>query len=312
MLDWLRKVFREYFTFIGRERNGTVVLIVLMALAGLIPFFSHLISGNQTTDFSDFENDIKNFRAQLEAADSLQEEERSFEYTRDRSPGIQPAVAAELFLFDPNTASGNDFVRMGLSEKTANTILNFREKGGKFYKKEDLKKIYGLRETDYNRLEPYIRIQEQTVAEIKIPASNIEIPEAPAASLPVDLNAVDSSGLDALPGIGPVYASRIIKYRNSLGGFYSPQQLLEVYGLSPETFEVVKEKVTVSKEAVKKILINEVTAEELRKHPYFRSVAKPVISYRDQHGRFESADDLANIDVISPELLKKIAPYLAF
>ena len=48
----------------------------------------------------------------------------------------------ELFTFNPNTLETEGWRKLGLSERQAKTIMNYRSKGGRFYKKEDLKKIY--------------------------------------------------------------------------------------------------------------------------------------------------------------------------
>jgi DNA uptake protein ComE-like DNA-binding protein len=215
--------------------------------------------------------------------------------------------------FDPNAASEDDFHRLGLSNRTTKTILNYRDKGGKFFKKEDFRKIYGLKEEDYNRLEPFIAIHSIEETPVGITKSDSKPKEDHVTeSSQVDINLADSVQLISLPMIGPVLSSRIIKYRTKLGGFYSVEQLNEVYGLKPETLSAIESKIIVNSSEIKKININNVTVNDLKQHPYFKSIAVPIVSYREQHGNYQSPKDLMNIDVIDQALLDKITPYLIF
>ena len=314
MLQWWKRVLREYFTFSSTEKKGSLFLLGLIVLALLFPVVAKRVIPEKKIDYSKFKQEIDSFEAQLSDKDSLSNMPSLNELDQDsKSTLLAGSGEAALFNFDPNTASKEDFQRLGISNRVANTILNYRQKGGKFFTKKDFQKIYGLKQNDYDRLEPYIQIStvRSQTENITKPSSNQKKPATGYAEL-VDLNAADSLQLVMLPGIGPVLSSRILKYRNRLGGFYSVEQLTEVYGMKPETIESIKPKITVNEAGIKKININSVSVDELRQHPYFKAVAIPVVNYRDQHGIYHSSDDLKNVDVITPELLLKIAPYLEF
>ena len=106
-------------------------------------------------------------------------------------------------------------------------------------------------------------------------------------------------------------ANRIVKYRDKLGGFVNTQQLLEVYGLDSSKYNLMINRISLDTYFVSGVLINDVSAAELRQHPYFdNNVARIVIMYRNAHGRFKNVQELKNTDVISDELLAKIAPYI--
>lgn len=129
----------------------------------------------------------------------------------------------------------------------------------------------------------------------------------------VELNASDSAGLEALPGIGPVLSSRIIKYRNLIGGFFKVEQLKEVYGLSEETYRMISPKVKADSLLLRKIKINEADYRTLSRHPYFRrEEVQSVIKYRDLEGSIKSMDELVRNKVISAETASKISRYLIF
>ncbi|MGN1226399.1 MAG: ComEA family DNA-binding protein [Candidatus Cryptobacteroides sp.] len=121
----------------------------------------------------------------------------------------------ESFPFDPNTVSLEDLQRLGFSEKQAQSIINYRDKGGRFHRAEDFARSYVVSDSIYSRLKAYIRIPK------------------------LDINLADSAAFDALPGIGPYYASQMVKYRDRLGGYACPEQLLELYKFGEERLEAI-------------------------------------------------------------------------
>jgi competence protein ComEA len=310
-----KKFLRDYFTFNKRERNGLLVLLFIMVLITVWP----------TVYTAYYKGDLEKVTVVQLSLDSLKPEDKKSMFDNNHSDTQLTALEAEyssesntadptaiiLFSFDPNTLDADGWRRLGIPEKNIRTIIKYKDKGGKFYKKEDLKKIYGFRETDYNRLEPYISFPQKPIfenAEKKETERKVETIRAP-----LELNTADSMALLAVNGIGPALTSRIIKYRNKLGGYVMVEQLREVYGLLPESFEQVKGQLQVDASKVKKLNINTVTANELKQHPYFRNpLAAMVISYRDQHGSFAQPQDLKNVELINDSVYQKILPYLEF
>ncbi|WPR76422.1 helix-hairpin-helix domain-containing protein [Algoriphagus sp. NG3] len=123
----------------------------------------------------------------------------------------------------------------------------------------------------------------------------------------------DSVTLQIVPGIGQTTASRIIKFRESIGGLHSKNQLKEVYGLKPETIEAIWDYFDFSPDIFRKIPINKAEIQELSRHPYISySQSKVIIAFRSQHGKFSSADDLTAIKIFKKEWIDKVAPYLDF
>lgn len=127
----------------------------------------------------------------------------------------------------------------------------------------------------------------------------------------VEINGADSAAWEALPAIGPVLAVRIIKFRDKLGGFYSIDQVKEVYGIQDSTFQLIKPYLKINTALVHKINVNTATKEELKVHPYIRwQLANVIVDYRNQHGAFASIDDLKKIQVITDDVLVKVKPYI--
>lgn len=123
----------------------------------------------------------------------------------------------------------------------------------------------------------------------------------------------DSVTLQIVPGIGQTTASRIVKFRENLGGFHSKNQLTEVYGLKPETIDAIWEYFDFSSSIFNRLKINEIEVEALAKHPYFSyAEAKVLIAYRKQHGFYQTPDDFLKIRIFKQEWVDKIAPYLDF
>ena len=127
----------------------------------------------------------------------------------------------------------------------------------------------------------------------------------------MELNSADSVLLVRLRGIGPTFATRILKYRELIGGFVDISQLLEVYGIDSILFNSLKENIVIDSSFVKKLDINKLTKEELSKHPYLTyNVANSIASYRQIHGEFKTLTDLLDIYSIDQALLDKMYPYL--
>ncbi|MFT6148838.1 MAG: competence ComEA-like helix-hairpin-helix protein [Saprospiraceae bacterium] len=237
----------------------------------------------------------------------------------------QPNRIVEQFAFNPNTTNKADFERLGLTARTAQSIINYRNKGGKFYKPEDFKKIYTLNEVDYKRLESYINIPKKekpgpnfTTAKGTENDGIMDFSTVPktdyikkSTTVEIDINTAKVEDFQQLKGIGAGYAKRIIKYRTQLGGFLNINQIQEVYGISKETFESIKPQLIQISKIIQKININTTDYETLITHPYIDSKrANAIIKYRKQHGNFKSIEDLKNIYAISAKTLERIKPYL--
>ena len=220
------------------------------------------------------------------------------------------APSGELFAFDPNTITANDAVRLGLTQKQANTLIAYRNKSGGFESKEDFKKLKAISDADYRRLEPFISLPEKEEKGEK-PQYAFAADEPPTA-VKVDINAADLEAWKQLPGIGDSFAGRILKYRDILGGFVHPNQLMEVYGMDMERFKGFSHLlVNEQSGSLKRININQADYMTLLKHPYIdKGIAKSLTAMRQQHGSFTSVEDIKKSALIDEKLYGKLAPYL--
>ena len=205
-------------------------------------------------------------------------------------------------VFDPNSADYNQLVEFGFNRFQANNLINFRKKAGIFKNKIDLLKIYGIDSTFYRTIEKYIKIE---IAEESI------IVSSKPALLHIELNSADSTGLVQLNGIGSVYANRILKYRELLGGFYSTSQLLEVYNFPEETFRIIEGNISVDTVLIKKIRLNFAEYSDLLRHPYLqKKQVEAVLNYRNKNGSFHDIFQLKSSGIIDSETFLKVRPYL--
>lgn len=130
---------------------------------------------------------------------------------------------------------------------------------------------------------------------------------------PFDINMADTAAFIALPGIGSKLAARIVLFRDKLGGFYDVRQIGEVYGLQDSVFKKISPMLRCDAGHIRKIDINNAEKETLKVHPYIRwQMASALVAYREQHGSFHSAEDIAKLENIDMEAVKKMIPYISF
>ena len=246
------------------------------------------------------------------------EQARDTLLARENSSGKPKAIFSpkSLFFFDPNTATEADWKTLGLPEKTIVTLQKYLSKGGRIREPEDLQKIYGFPKEAYEKLRPYIRIKEVSEAYKKNTPGKFP-DNKPYISKPkeiqrVFINQADSAQWEALPGIGPKLASRIILFRTKLGGFVSVQQVAETYGLPDSTFQKIKPFLDSDNVRSPNTLdINRASQEELQAHPYLSfQLAKLIVAYRNQHGPFKKKEEIRKLALMTPELFTRIAPYI--
>ncbi|MES2429868.1 MAG: helix-hairpin-helix domain-containing protein [Bacteroidota bacterium] len=314
----MKKIINEYFNFTRKERIGIIVLLILILLFCFLPFLFPFFIKEKHQDTSGFAKEISMLQFKMNdssknfAYNNFDENNyQNYYQPSEKNYYSKGPIKGELFYFDPNTLDEDGWKRLGVREKTIATIKNFTSKGGKFYKPEDISKIWGLHEDEVQRLIPYIQIHN-TSAE-----HNYEKKEYVPTVYPkytpsiVDVNESDTTAWIALPFIGSKLAKRIIEYREKLGVFNSIEQVGETWGLHDSTFQKIKPRLALKNAAVNTMNINTATLEELKAHPYLRyAISNAIFQYRLQHGNFKAVADLKKIMIITDEIYNKAAPYL--
>ncbi len=302
----MKKTLLQFLDFSKKERTGIYVLLFVSTCTWVLPvFFS-----NDNIDLSSAEITILDAKIK-----TLQND--SFTHFRSNIVESHPELNENslveehaLFNFDPNKIDVQEWIKLGVKEKTAQTILKYVRAGGRFRDKHDLKKIFGLSPGQVERLMPYVVFSEviEGVRDKQV------YREKQFEQLPVELNTADSNKLMLAPGIGQKLSARIIKYRDRLGGFVSMSQLSEVYGITDSLLTALHPIWFVGLSPnIRKLNINSIDLEELRKHPYVSfSMSKLIIAYRNSHGRINDTQEMYSIAGIDREKLNKLVPYLAY
>lgn len=294
----LKRIIRDYFYFSKRERNALILVLLITGAFYAWPYFYTVKRDPPLTDVE-----------LLAVVKQLQEDDRNRDtYTSSATSSLPIAnVPAKMFLFDPNTLDEDGFVRLGLLPRTARTIINYRNKGGRFRKPDDLRKIYTLRPEDANRLMPYAQIAGMQQASNSYASQRNDA----RPSLRIDVNTADAVTLEQLPGIGKVLSERIVRYREALGGFYSVQQLKEVSGIHEQLFEQIRPQLILQSGKHQQWSLAKVTKEQLSQHPYCsKATADAIIRFRQAKGLIRSVEELKAITEVSPDILARLLPYL--
>lgn len=296
----MRKRLEEYLSFDRRERNGILILLTLILLLLIYLRFGadwFSVSAPDAKEQARLDSLLEQMeRSAVQASDSIDVVTEA-----EFSPENDGQLKTALFEFDPNTIGLQEWQMLGLSARQTEVILNYIRKGGRFNSPADLQKMYSITPEKFVELSPYIRI-----------VNNSNAKHEHLVSLVIDLNEADSALLVSLKGIGPVFASRIIKYRNLIGGYYSVDQLSEVYGMDAERLNAIRNKISVSADNIRKIDLNKAKESDMKKHPYIGSgLARAIVRYREQHGLFSSVDQLKNIKILEESDYNRLKPYLS-
>ncbi len=337
------ETIREYLTFTRKERYGVLFLLVLICILFILPYFFQPHPGDpDPAAYEKLRAGIKKFESGETDSTHMESVNDHDKIAKKNGQGsgktLQP-FHGDMHNFDPNTISKEDWLHFGLSERVSLTISHFIERGGRFRKPEDLKKIYGLDLADYQRILPYLRIADrEDPFEKRSPYSeklkygvpllkkradsvfNRRPMERNAQSTflyfgkkfqIIDINLSDSSDWVKLPGIGAKLAARIIHFREKLGGFYKVDQVGETFGLPDSTFQKVKPVLRVNSQSIVQLDVNSVSKELLQVHPYIGwQMAKAIVTYRAQHGKFRSVDELLQLAQLDTQRFWKLKPYL--
>lgn len=302
--SWLK----NYLDFSKSDRNAIIILSILILIAIVANIIIDHIDFHAQSDFSELEKIMDEWEAsQLSSKKTSQ----------------------SLFVFDPNTISEQRLDSLQIPGFIKRNLLNYRKAGGKFRNKTDVARIYGMNDSIYSEIEKFIVIQSQPVAKNTSGKPDIDRQgtenreridkfheandnEEFPVNVIIELNSADTTDLLKLNGIGPVFASRILKYRNLLGGFYSGTQLMEVYNFPEETYQSIQSRISVDTAQIKALRINFAGYSELLRHPYLdKKQVEAIIKYRDKNGPFETTDQIYHVNLVDSVTYYKLKPYLS-
>ena len=303
----MKKKREKIFLLTGEQWLGLLILGVIIAatLVGMKYMQpaaepTILVEDSVKTDFKDYQT----------KQDSLYKAKWKKTYKRD-------TIAIQMQMFDPNTVDSMTLLHLGFKPWQAKNMLKYRAKGGKYRKKEDLKKLYGMTDSMYLALTPYIYIKDSIVVDSE------RIDSVRTDSLPkwkstkkdtiLNLRTADTTELKLIRGIGSYRAKMIVRYREQLGGYAQVEQIMEARGMDKVIADSILPHFYIDSVVVNKIPINHIRPEVLQRHPYLNfEQAKAIYEYRRKHIRIKSAEELKKIKGLSPTDIEKILIYLDF
>lgn len=301
---WLK----DYFLFSKWQRRAILLLVlIIVTCLGLQAWWKQRSAAA-------FEQAPKVVLQQVkELASFVPDSNQSDESptTSWREPVSTNRQPVTYFDFDPNTASEQELLRLGMPPKAVQALLKYRAKGGRLRQPEDLLKIYSLPRSTATALIPWVHItpapDNKTYTYHRDSFANRPARPAPAS---VNINTADTTAFIALPGIGSKLAARIVNFRDKLGGFYSISQVAETYALPDSTFQKIRSRLVLSSGPYRRLNINTATVDELKAHPYIKwNLANAIVQYRNQHGPYRALQDLRNIALVEEQWLEKVLPY---
>lgn len=288
----MKSRIKSYLSITKRQWNGLVILLLLIAVVMAAPYAYAYFHKDEAIDLKDFDKQ----------AALLKQANGNKDLKADEQASDEKPMPARLFVFNPNNLPAEQWKQLGFSDKQISIIKNYETKGGHFYRKADVKKIYGITAADYQRIANYINIPDDGFTSNKLSVGET-----------IEINSADSATFTKVRGIGPSFAQRIIEYRKRLGGFLKKDQLQEVYGIDADKYHDIQNQLTINTALITKIDINSVDFEGLRKFPYLTNKqTNAVIQYRTQHGNYHSINDMQQIAILDEVILRKIEPYLSF
>jgi competence ComEA-like helix-hairpin-helix protein len=288
-----RDAFKR-FKFTKREKRGSIILLLFLIGVMFLPRFFRVNHEPLVFEFTEEEKEqIEVLKIKSQSARKEREKKFSSAKKYEKNEYIPPTPTEP---FDPDTMSALSWQDLGLSERQAEVLISYKVRSGGFYNVDQLYSAYVLDSNRVNSWKPFLVFNAKKPVEKKI-----------------EINSATAEELKSLKGIGEKLSERIVTFREKLGGFVSVEQIAEVYGLSPETFESIKNKITVDVKKVKSIDINTIEMKDLAAHPYFTfQMAKLIVNYRGQHGPYSNMDQMVKSKGIEIEDVRKVEPYINF
>ena len=303
---------KEFFYFQKSDRH------VLMVLLGIAIVFMSLVYflGSDEMEENDAYTEQNDYNDQ-----QYDHRQRRMKSRRKQPYFAVPVNTPERFPFDPNTADSTQFLRLGLQPWQIRNIYKYRAHGGIYRKPSDFARLYGLTLKQYKSLEPYIHIsadyrpaaeyyeEKTTVPSEKEYRDTLLYPRKLSVGEYVMLNTADTNALKKVPGIGSGFARAIIRYGERLGGYCDTSQLLEINNFPEDALSYFR----VAQEPIRKLNVNKLSLEQLRKHPYIGFYqAKAIVEYRRLHGPITDLQQLSATGLFTKESLTKLQHYVEY
>lgn len=299
---------KEYFSFSRREARALYLALFILFLSIIYRVWivaenpeEIVLTDEQKEEIQLFIQSFEPVSPELSTHDS-------------NKPEASKEVTPRYFSFNPNLVGIEDLLKLGMDEFVAGNIIKYREAGGVFMKANDLRKIYGMEEVLFIKLEPYITLPENfTVSQDK------EYQSMDSASvykeeeqLVMELNTANFNDLMRIRGMEPGIAGRIVNYRELIGGFYSIDQLKEVYGMTDSIRKMLVSAIVIDTSMIETFSPGSASYSDLLRHPYLgKKDVSRIFSLKDYYGDSLSFEHIIQNKILPESTLIRIRPYFA-
>ena len=283
-----------FMRFNRGERAAVIVMAAAVVVLVGVCVFTPFQSSPRQCDFHPLDSLLSARNAALNAR---------MEAVHDEVMPDEPHLSP--FPFNPNGLPEEDWRRMGMTERQIRNIKNYEAKGGKFYSKRDVQKLYAISDEEFAVLEPFIVIpplnkslyqSASRYADAKGTLDDELKKREPAPVQMVEVNSADSALFAQLPKVNPYLAARIVSFRERLGGFLGMEQLLEVKGMDSLRFEECRPYLSILEVEIVRVDVNRADFKALVNHPYLNyDMVKAIVRHRETRGMIKDWEQLTSV-----------------
>ena len=327
---------RRYFGYSRGEARGVVGILLLMlafVVAPLLlrPELPRYLPATDQQGLDELVAQLKEHRT-AEQGFASRYPRRDYKKMPGGGPRYPKVARVRLAPFDPNTLTAEGWEARGVPHFVAARMVKYGAAAGGFKAKAQIKKMYGLEDSVYQRLAPHMQLPyaaprrdyaaNQPGPDGKFPpfarsdAAPGKFPRKPRNLQPFDLNLADTTQLMQIRGIGPGRAKWVVRFRNQLGGYLREDQLDEIFVLrdAPDLRDSLRKYTFVRPGYAPNTLnVNAASFDELYLHPYIgKPRARLIVAYRQQHGPFKTVEELKQLPMLKPADWEKMRPYVRF
>lgn len=288
---------KSYFAFSAEQRTGIMILFTIIIILQSVYFF---VDFNTTQSVSP---NKQKWLAMQSKIDSLKE--------------LNPKYIVKIYPFNPNFITDYKGYKFGMSVLEIDRLLDYRKENKYVNSAKEFQAVTQVSDSLLSAIAPYFKFPDWVKNKMNnkgyVKYENKAFAKKEKVAL-IDINLATQEDLIKIYGIGEVIALRILKLKESLGGFVSMEQMNDVWGLSPEVVENLNSHFKVyALPLLHKIDINNASLKEISQFSYFRyALAKEIVTYRSMNGDIKNVEDLIKIKGFPVEKANIIALYLDF
>ena len=291
------KIFKSHFWYTKNQRNGILLLLIIIIFLQLILHFKNFDS-QQMVDLS--QPKITSYNKQLDSLKKKSSKKKKF----------------KIYPFNPNYISDYKGYQLGMNVDEIDRLLAHREQRLYVNSAKEFQTITKISDSLLKKISPFFKFPEwvqkknnnKNNQQRYIPNSRINVSEITT----VDINKATLKDFTAIEGVDEYISERIIKYRSKLQGFSFKEQLFEVWGLDEQMANKILSTFSIkNKPIIKKVNINTASFKEVLSNPYIDyELCIQIFDYKDEVAELQSISEIKNIEGFPIKKYNRIVLYL--